>query len=89
MTSLSFETHSPALFVAHTICALVGVGMTPSTSFQAKGKIRKQNIQLTIKLSTTFYKLFERELKPSACALGACPTKPWRRRELAEVKGSI
>jgi hypothetical protein len=35
------ETHSPALFVAHTIFALVGVGMMTSTSFEAKGEIRK------------------------------------------------
>ena len=58
MTSLSLETHSPALFIAHTICALVGVGMTTYTSFEAKGEIRKQTIQLTIKLSTTILKFY-------------------------------
>ena len=69
MTSL--ETHSPALFIAHTISALIGVGMTTSTSFEAKGEIRKQTIQLTIKLSTIIHKFFERELKRSTC-----PTPP-------------
>jgi hypothetical protein len=54
MTSLSLETYSPALFIAHTIFALVGVGMMTSTSFEAKGEIRKQTIQLPINLSTTF-----------------------------------
>jgi hypothetical protein len=55
MTSLSLETYSPALFIAHTIFALVGVGMMTFTSFEAKGEIRKQTIQLPIKLSTTIF----------------------------------
>ena len=52
MTSL--EAHSPALFIARTLSALVGVGTTTSTSFEAKGEIRKQTIQLQMDLSTTF-----------------------------------
>ena len=52
------ETHSPALSAAHTLFELVGVGMTTSTSFEAKGEIRKQTIQLPIKLSTTIFKFF-------------------------------
>ena len=58
------ETHSPASFIAHTICALASVGMTTSTSSEAKGEIQKQTIQLTIKLSTTIYKLFEKSSLP-------------------------
>jgi hypothetical protein len=59
------ETHSPALFIAHTIFALVGVGMLmTSTSFEAKGEIRKQTIQLQIKLSITIYKFFEKSSLP-------------------------
>jgi hypothetical protein len=30
------ETHSPAAFIAHTISALVGVGVMTSTSCEAK-----------------------------------------------------
>ena len=56
MTSL--EAHSPALFIARTLSALVGVGTTTSTSFEAKGEIRKQTIQLKIKSSTTIFKFF-------------------------------
>ena len=62
MTSL--ETHPSALFGGHTICALIGVGLKTYTSFEAKGEIRKQTIQLTIKLSITISKFLEKSSLP-------------------------
>jgi hypothetical protein len=46
------------LFIARTILALVGAGTTTPASFEAKGEIRKQTIQLPIKLSTTILIFF-------------------------------
>jgi hypothetical protein len=36
------------------------MGVTPSTSSEAKGEIRKQTIQLTINLSIIIFKFFEK-----------------------------
>jgi hypothetical protein len=58
ITSLLLETHSLVFFIAHTIFALFGVGMMTSTSFEVKGEIRKQTIQLPVKSSTTIFKIF-------------------------------
>jgi hypothetical protein len=45
----SLGTHSSALFIAHTFCASVGVGMTPSTSFEAE--VRSENKLYDFQLS--------------------------------------
>jgi hypothetical protein len=77
MASLSLETHSPALFIAHTTCALVGVGLMTFTSFEAKGEIRRQAIRLPVKLSRIIFKFFEKSSLPLGEIKGVrlCPKR--------------